>query len=166
MHIRTATLTDIPLIRLMAHEIWHAHYPGIITVEQINFMLGWMYSAAEIERQLRAGPRWEIAELDGKPAAFSSYELEADGRVKLNKLYVSTAHQRCGIGQRLLAHIIEQTKQLGGSEVWLQVNKRNTSAIAAYQKAGFQITQEATFDIGHGFMMDDYLMAKRVSRVP
>lgn len=162
MHIRAATTADIPQIRLLAHEIWHAHYPAIITVEQINFMLEWMYSATEIECQLREGPHWEIAELDNMPVAFTSYGLEADGRVKLHKLYVSTTHQRCGIGQRLLAHVIERAGQLGGSEVWMQVNKRNTTAIAAYQKAGFHIAQEATFDIGHGFVMDDYLMSKTV----
>ena len=55
MHIRTATIADIPLLRSLAHEIWHAHYPGIIPVEQIEFMLGWMYSAEEIERQLGSG---------------------------------------------------------------------------------------------------------------
>jgi len=163
MHIRAATTADIPQIRLLAHEIWHAHYPSIITEEQIDFMLEWMYSSAEIERQLREGPLWEIAELDGHPIAFTSYGIESDGRVKLHKLYVSTARQRRGIGHQMLAHVVKQAARLGGSEVWLQVNKRNTSAIDAYTKAGFHITKEAIFDIGHGFVMDDYIMCKRLT---
>ncbi|MEK0449292.1 MAG: hypothetical protein RL088_1560 [Verrucomicrobiota bacterium] len=163
MHIRAATTADIPQIRLLAHEIWHAHYPSIITVEQIHFMLEWMYSPAEIERQLREGPHWEIAELHGQPIAFTSYGIESDGRVKLHKLYVATAHQRQGIGRELLAHVMTQAARLGGNEVWLQVNKRNTSAIEAYTKAGFHIEKEATFDIGHGFVMDDYIMCKRTA---
>ena len=60
----------------------------------------------------------------------------------------------------MLAHVLQQAVELGGTEVWLQVNKRNTSAVAAYLKAGFHIAQEAMFDIGHGFVMDDYLMAR------
>jgi diamine N-acetyltransferase len=162
MLIRPATIADIPLLRRLAHEIWHAHYPEIITVEQIDFMLGWMYSAEEIERQLRDGPRWEIAELDGEPVAFTSYGPEPDGRVKLHKLYIAKAHQRRGIGRALLEHVLGEAKKLGGSEVWMQVNKRNTTAVAAYKKAGFHIAKEATFDIGHGFVMDDFLMAKAV----
>jgi ribosomal protein S18 acetylase RimI-like enzyme len=163
MLIRTATTADIPLLRRLAHEIWHAHYPEIITVEQIDFMLGWMYSAEEIARQLREGPRWEIAEMDGEAIAFTSYGIESDGRVKLHKLYVATGSQRHGVGRALLAHIHAEAKILGGSEVWMQVNKRNIAAIAAYKKAGYHIASEAKFDIGHGFVMDDYLMAKVVS---
>ena len=160
MDIRPATIEDIPSIRALAREIWHAHYPGIITIEQIEFMLGWMYSSEEIERQLNSATCWEIVVCSGELIGFASYEREADLRVKLHKLYVSTAHQRRGVGQRLLAHIMKKAAQFGGREVWLQVNKRNTSAIAAYKKAGFHIAKEATFDIGHGFVMDDYLMAK------
>ena len=44
----------------------------------------------------------------------------------------------------------------------MQVNKANVRAIAAYKKAGFHIAQEAVFDIGHGFVMDDYLMEKLI----
>ena len=56
----------------------------------------------------------------------------------------------------------ERARALGAHEVWLQVNKRNARAIAAYVKAGFHIASEAVADIGHGFVMDDYFMAKAV----
>ena len=163
MRIRPATIADIPTICSLAREIWYAHYPGIITVEQIEFMLEWMYSPDEIERQMSEHTRWELAEHDGKILGFLSYELEADRRVKLHKLYIGTAHQRQGYGQQILAHVLDCARQLGGTEVWMQVNKRNTAAIVAYQKAGFHIAREATFDIGRGFVMDDYLMAKSVA---
>jgi RimJ/RimL family protein N-acetyltransferase len=42
------------------------------------------------------------------------------------------------------------------------VNKRNEPAIAAYLKAGFRIEKEAVFDIGGGFVMDDFLMVRPV----
>lgn len=164
MHIRPATVADIPTIRTLAHKIWHRHYPEIITLEQIEFMLEWMYSAQELERQIQSPIRWELAEHDNVAIGFHSYELEADRRVKLHKLYIATAHQRCGYGQKMLKYILQNAAQLGATEVWLQVNKRNTAAIAAYQKASFHITKEATFDIGHGFVMDDYLMSKPVSQ--
>jgi ribosomal protein S18 acetylase RimI-like enzyme len=77
-------------------------------------------------------------------------------------MYVLPERQRRGIGQRLLAHVCECARTLGASDVWMQVNKRNTPAIGAYLKAGFRIAEEAIFDIGHGFVMDDYVMTRAV----
>jgi hypothetical protein len=40
------------------------------------------------------------------------------------------------------------------------VNKNNASAIDAYLRNGFAVTEAARFDIGRGFIMDDYVMSK------
>ena len=162
MNIRAATEADIPLLRDLAQRIWRECYPGIITPEQIEFMLGWMYSAEEIRRQIAAGLPWEIAEHDGAPIGYLSYQLDPDGRVKISKLYLLPEQQRQGHGQRLLDHISDQVRTLGAREVWLQVNKRNERAIGAYLKAGFRIEKEAVFEIGGGFVMDDYVMVRGV----
>jgi ribosomal protein S18 acetylase RimI-like enzyme len=160
MHIRPATEADIPLLRDLAQRIWRECYPGIITPEQIEFMLGLMYSVGKIREELRTGFTWEIAEQDAAVAGFLSFSHEDDGRVKLHKMYVLPERQRRGIGQQLLAHVCECARSLGAGEVWMQVNKRNGRAIAAYLKAGFRIANEAVFDIGNGFVMDDYLLSK------
>ena len=164
MTIRTATEADIPLLRDLAQRIWRACYPGIIPVEQIEFMLGRMYAEEEIRRQLREGCAWEIVEDEGAAIGFLSFGLGDDGRVKLHKMYVLPERQRGGIGQRLLAHVCECTRKLGAREVWMQVNKRNTPAIGAYLKAGFHIEREAVFEIGGGFVMDDYVMVRAVAQ--
>ena len=162
MTIRTATEADTLLLRDLAQRIWRACYPGIITVEQIEFMLGWMYAEEEIRRQIRGNVAWEIVEEEGAAIGFLSYSLEEDARVKLHKMYVLPEQQRGGIGQKLLAHVCEEARKLGAREVWMQVNKRNQPAIGAYLKAGFRIEREAVFDIGGGFVMDDYVMARFV----
>ena len=162
MKIRTAAEADIPLLRDLAQHIWRECYPQIISVEQIEFMLGWMYGEEEIRRQLRAGVTWEIVEDEGAAIGFLSFSVEADGRVKLHKMYVLPERQRGGIGQKLLTHACEQARELGAREVWMQVNKRNQPAIGAYLKAGFRIEKEAVFEIGGGFVMDDYVMARFV----
>ncbi|MEQ1854606.1 MAG: GNAT family N-acetyltransferase, partial [Chthoniobacteraceae bacterium] len=82
MTTRSATEADIPLLRDLAQRIWRECYPGIITPEQIEFMLGWMYGEEEIRRQLAAGIPWEIVEHDGAAIGYLSYQLEPDGRVK------------------------------------------------------------------------------------
>jgi ribosomal protein S18 acetylase RimI-like enzyme len=160
MTIRVAVEADVPLLIDLAQRIWRACYPEIISHEQIEFMLGWMYSEDEIRRQIAAGVPWKIAELNGSAIGYLSYQREDDGRVKISKLYVLPEHQRRGYGQEMLTSIFEQARMLGAPAVWLQVNKRNAGAIGAYREAGFKIIDEAVFDIGGGFVMDDYLMAR------
>ena len=162
MQIRPANEADIPLLCDLAQRIWRECYPGIISTEQIEFMLGWMYSEDEISRQLSAGIPWEIAMLDGSPVGYLSWQREGDGRVKISKLYVLPHCQRRGFGTRMLDHICAKARSLGTQAVWLQVNKNNERAIGAYLKAGFHIEKEAVFDIGGGFVMDDYLMAREL----
>jgi ribosomal protein S18 acetylase RimI-like enzyme len=162
LNLRPATATDIPLIRTLAHRIWRECYPGIISGEQIEYMLGWMYSAEQLASEFTACVPWELVEENGMPIGFLSYKLESDSRVKLNKLYLLPDHQHRGHSRTLLAHVCERARALGAREVWLQVNKRNARAIAAYVKASFHIASEAVADIGHGFVMDDYFMAKAV----
>jgi ribosomal protein S18 acetylase RimI-like enzyme len=46
--------------------------------------------------------------------------------------------------------------------VILQVNKRNVNAIASYRKYGFAVRTSTVDDIGRGFVMDDYVMEKKL----
>jgi diamine N-acetyltransferase len=161
MEIRNAGVADIPLLRTLAQTIWRACYPAIISIEQIEFMLEWMYSEEQIRGEMDRGVAWEIIELGEQgPIGFISYQLEADSRVKLNKLYILPDFQRRGIGRHAMSHVLERARSLGGTSVWMQVNKRNHAAVAAYQRAGFAIDKEAVFDIGGGYVMDDFLMSK------
>jgi ribosomal protein S18 acetylase RimI-like enzyme len=86
--------------------------------------------------------------------------------MKLDKLYVRPDQQRHGYGGMLIAHTCERAKHLGYRTVTLAVNKRNTKAIAAYRKHGFDIRETSVKEIGGGFIMDDYIMAKSVSAFP
>jgi diamine N-acetyltransferase len=162
MHTRPATVDDVALLRVMAQRIWRECYPGIISTEQIEFMLEWMYSEEQIRREMIEGTVWEVVEDSGAPIGFLSFQQEKDGRVKLNKLYLLPEHQGRGHARPLLDRIVARAQALGAREVWMQVNKGNTRAIAAYQKAGFHTAEEAVFDIGRGFVMDDYLMVRHV----
>jgi ribosomal protein S18 acetylase RimI-like enzyme len=60
----------------------------------------------------------------------------------------------------MLRHVEERARERGCRSLVLQVNKRNDIAVAFYRKAGFSVREEAVFDIGGGFVMDDYVMEK------
>lgn len=42
----------------------------------------------------------------------------------------------------------------------LQVNRTNETALRFYRAKGFRVMLEADFDIGGGFLMQDYVMEK------
>lgn len=44
----------------------------------------------------------------------------------------------------------------------LAVNKRNDKAIGSYKKYGFVVRETVVDDIGRGFVMDDFVMEKKL----
>lgn len=53
MKLIEATEKDIPMIQDLARRSWESAYKGIISNEQINYMLEKMYSEEEISSHLK-----------------------------------------------------------------------------------------------------------------
>jgi GNAT superfamily N-acetyltransferase len=171
--IRPATLEDRAFIRSVSERTWPSTYGHIISQEQIDFMLDWMYSDASLAEQFAKGHQFYIANLKGADIGFCSISNEDTGKNehnrvdekevsktaahKLNKLYVLPSAQGTGSGKALLNKAIEVAKAEGSVSLFLQVNKHN-NAYTFYLKNGFEKEQEFKFDIGNGFYMDDYVM--------
>ena len=154
---------DAEAIAALAALIWHAHYTGIVSSEQIDYMLKQRYAPALIRRQLADGIAWDKLLLDGRIVSYSSYFKIDDGReMKLDKLYVHPERQRSGYGSLLMARVMGIAREAGCRALVLAVNKANANAIAAYTKYGFRIREAIVQDIGGGFVMDDYIMVKDV----
>ena len=157
---------DIPTLIKLARGIWYAHYPSIITVEQIEYMLGQRYTPDVIRAQLASDTVWwDKLLVDGEMVAFAAYELGDDPfAMKLDKLYVREDLHGLGYGSLLMRHVEEQARKRSCTRLYLQVNKNNRRAIEAYLKNGFTVREAAKFDIGGGFYMDDYVMSKDIKR--
>lgn len=156
---------DVERLVALAREIWHAHYPAIITTAQIEYMLSQRYAHALVREELRReGLWWSKLMVGGEIAGFASYFLTgAAGEMKIDKLYVHPRHQRQGYGGRLIEHIGAVARQRSCDRLTLAVNRGNRSAIGAYLKHGFSIAESVVKDIGGGFVMDDYIMVKPVA---
>jgi ribosomal protein S18 acetylase RimI-like enzyme len=85
---------------------------------------------------------------------------DGPGEMELEQLYLLPELHCQGLGRLMLHHVEGQARAHGRSTLVLQTNKRNTSAIAFYRKAGSTVREEAVFDIGYRFVMDDYVMEK------
>lgn len=174
-----ATEADLPAISQLAGVIWRACYPGIITRAQIDYMLARMYAPNVLRDEIRSqGIRYDILLMDGQPAGFASYGPAEAGTplrgvrtgqravptFKLHKLYLLPQLQGRGLGSRLLQHCAREARAAGAHRLNLSVNKRNAKAIAAYQRNGFVIAESVVADIGGGFVMDDFIMAKELAK--
>lgn len=155
--IRKATEQDIFTIRQIAEQTWPEAYGGIITDEQISYMLELMYSDASLQEQMNKGHQFYLAEADGKAVGFASVSDEGSGIFKLNKLYVLPAIQKTGAGKALLQQVMEHAKKGGAVQLILQVNKQN-GARQFYEKHGLKVLEEKVLELDHGFVMDDYIM--------
>lgn len=164
------TEPDFPVLRELAGTIWRQHYAGIISAAQIDYMLAGRFSDEALREHVQAADRWlELLRDSGTLVGYCGYELasiDGEGRtaatMKVGQLYVLGFHRGMGLGRFMLAHVEGRSRELGRRVLWLQVNKQNTGAIGFYRAAGFEVVREAVFEIGGGFVMDDYVMAKRL----
>lgn len=152
----------LPALAELADQIWRQHYPGIISHEQIEYMLGWMYSLETLrEEMLAKGVRFVRLLAAGRFVGFASFGPQpAPGLMKLHKCYLLPEFHGRGLGSKLLQHCEAEVRRLDGRRLILAVNKHNTKALAAYLRNGFHIAESVVTDFGAGFVMDDYIMAK------
>lgn len=162
--ILPVTEAQLPALSELAGVIWRAHYPGIISPAQVEYMLARMYAPDTLREEIQSqGIRYYRLQVDGRMAGFASLgPTDRPGVMKLHKLYLLPDLHGRGWGSQLLRHCEAEARQLGAHRLILAVNKRNAGAIAAYQRNGFTIIESVTADIGGGFLMDDFIMAKRL----
>jgi ribosomal protein S18 acetylase RimI-like enzyme len=98
---------------------------------------------------------------NGRRVGFAFSEIYK-GEFKLDKLYIHPDVQRQGVGGQLIEHVAARAKKNGYPCVVLAVNKRNDKAIGSYKKYGFAVRESIVDDIGRGFVMDDFVMEKKL----
>lgn len=162
MRIRPLLDSEVESLCALAREIWLQHYPGIVTVRQIEYMLAQRYSPDAIRAQLRDGTAsWDKLEVAGELCGFASCERGEDSRkMKLDKLYVHQVYRGRGLGAALVDHAAAAARREGRDTLYLQVNKYNHGSVEAYRRMGFAIIRSVKVDIGEGFVMDDYVMSR------
>ena len=162
VEILPVTEEHLPALSELAGVIWRQHYPGIISHEQIDYMLGKMYSLDTLREEIRSkGIRFVRLLVGGTFVGFASFGPTPEaGVMKLHKCYLLPDMHGRGYGSQLLQHCEQEARKLGAQRLILAVNKHNTKAVAAYQRNGFVVAESVITDFGSGFVMDDYIMAK------
>lgn len=161
MNFIVASKEQLSIVRELALKIWHVTYVNVISLDQIDYMLQIMYSIESLENQLQTNKVFLLVEEDNRFIGFASYELNFENSVKtkIHKLYVLPEIQGKGIGRQMIDFIADIALENQNPTLHLTVNKNN-KATDFYLKNGFEIMQEVVFDIGNGYVMDDYIMEK------
>ena len=162
--ITRLTESDIDILIPLAYRIWHAHYPGIITPEQIDYMLERGYTRQVIlEEMNNQYVIWLAIKSGDTMIGFASLGPGAPDTMKLHKLYLLPDCHGAGIGALTLAEVEQIARDNAAAALVLNVNRHNTKAIRAYERAGWHIAEEVVVDIGNGFVMDDFVMTKQLA---
>jgi ribosomal protein S18 acetylase RimI-like enzyme len=164
-HLVPVTPGHYLLIEQLAHQTWPTAFGDILSAEQIQYMLSWMYSPDAITEQVdQKGHVFLLAEDDaGEPLGYVSYELTVNEKpvTKIHKIYLLPASQGQGIGRMMIDYVAKQAEHVENVALQLNVNRQN-KAVAFYEKMGFEVVGEEDIDIGNGFLMEDYIMMKRL----
>lgn len=149
---------QIAEVAALAREIWHQHYPAIISVAQIDYMLARFQSPDAIAAQLAAGDEYYLIGLPDKvtPHGYVAIRNEpATSRLFVSKLYLRAALRGQGHGRAVLQQLAQLARQRGFDRLWLTVNKHNP-ALQAYLRVGFTVVADVVTEVGSGYVMDDY----------
>ena len=126
VRIRPLVWADVTRVAALEHELFgvSAWTMGMLTEE------------------LRGAGRWYVGAQpldDGGHTPLVGYGgIWFDGdHVHIMTIGVEPAHQRSGIGQCLMATLVDRARELGAASVLLEVAVNNLAAIAMYERAGF-----------------------------
>jgi diamine N-acetyltransferase len=157
--IRFAGPEDIPAIGFLAQQIWPDTYSGILSAEQLEYMMQLFYSPVSLMKQMHEEQHhFLIIESDEEPVGFASYSAtEKSGIYKLHKIYVLPDQQGRGLGKLIIDFILDQIQPRGAASLQLNVNRFNKARIF-YEKLGFRVLREEDIDIGNNYFMNDYVM--------
>ncbi len=151
-----AGISDLPSIARLADIIWNIHYPSIIGIDQVKYMLARNYSFQALEEQMEQGQKFYLVLMEGKEIGFVSWSIVQSHKAFIHKFYVLPSEHNKGVGERVFQLLMKE--MTGINEVSLQVNRQNVVAINFYFKMGMKIKECADFDIGEGYFMNDFIM--------
>lgn len=160
--VKPANNRDIPVIKKLAEIIWPPTFSSILSTNQIQYMLNWMYSNESLTRQMEDGCVFFLAYLDDQPIGFASWQKVSEKEGKLHKLYILPDMQGKKAGYTLLQSVIHYSLNQEIKILILNVNRFNRKAIDFYLRTGFSIEKEEDIDIGDGYYMNDYVMQKEL----
>src|ERR1039458_9430046 len=91
--LKPATEKKFSTIEKLDHIIWHKRYVSIIGIEQVNYMLGNLYSLQALQKQADEGQQFYLIMNDEQECGFVSISSSDNKNLMLHKFYILTEKQ-------------------------------------------------------------------------
>lgn len=158
--IRRADVNDCILINALAKEAFPATYKDILTKEQIDYMMEWMYAPENIRKQMQEeGHVYLLAYEECEACGYVSVQPEGADLFHLQKIYVLPYFQGAHLGKQLFQAAIKLIKEMHPAPCRMELNvNRHNKALHFYEHMGMKKVREGDFPIGNGYFMNDYIM--------
>lgn len=169
----------------MAADIWGEYWPALIGQEQTDYMVRKFQTVPAISHDMadHAYRYWFLVDDEGVKVGYTggateimTGDPEADAaichnpvvqvrwnrRFFISKIYLYASQRGKHYASRVIDFYDRLCREEGLPVMYLTVNRGNELGVRAYEGNGFQIVDERASDIGGGFVMDDYIMAREV----
>lgn len=158
--IPVKTEEQLQSLAALSNEIWHECFPGIISGEQIDYMVARFQSYDAMQRQMASdGYQYYFIAENCTIAGYTGYVCDREnGRMFLSKLYLHSSYRGHGLASQTIDALCDVCRHEGLERIRLTVNIHNTQAIDVYLHKGFTVAFDQKADIGSGFFMDDHVM--------
>jgi len=120
--IRQAKLYDLPAMSRMERESFDSYQGPDDLSRELAKNDGSNYIA--------------VTELDGEKVGYANIHI-VRGESQLYAIAIDSRFRGQGIGEILLSHMIDKSRELGCNVMTLEVREGNTAAIELYKKMGF-----------------------------
>jgi ribosomal protein S18 acetylase RimI-like enzyme len=177
--ILPAPSTEYETIQKIAHATWPDTFGDILSEKQIDYMLDMMYSLEAMQEQVAKGHVFHLLVEEQaanqaatasddlratatryEPVAYFSYQLDYQpGITKMHKLYALPSMQGKGYGKAMISEAEAIARAAGQQTLRLDVNYEN-KAVGFYENLGFKKVGRFDTNIGHGYLMEDWIMEK------
>lgn len=128
------------------------------------------FGREELCRQLEdSNSEFFLLLADGKPAGYiklneaaSQTDIHDKNSLEIERIYVSSEFQGCGLGSALMNLALETASERKKGYVWLGVWENNKKALEFYGKNGFRKIGEHLFVMGDD-AQTDYIMRRDIT---
>ncbi len=131
--------------------IWKDTYVGVISSEQIDFLVNKYFKSENVATFLQKGYEY-FKILNGGVLIF----LERENDVFLDKLYLSENLRGKNVPSLVFDFLLSRKK-----DITLNVNRGNKRAVKCYLKNGFEIELSHDVVLENGMINTDYVMRKK-----
>lgn len=158
--IRTASKRDLPAIRDLLVETWHATFDSILGEAVVNRCAeDWASDETLIAKMETPRSEYIIADT-GKALAGIAYATSEGKMVTLHQLYVRPDQQGQGVGTELMQELFYCFDE--AEEMQLHVHPDNSGAIGFYKAGGFQEAGEVDWSGPDGISIPHKVLSRRL----